>query len=420
MANHMNLFEPYRDKAAHHEDALTRAFLLVLRGVPVAHAAWLGMVDRAHRFNKGSGVPGLHELGDPEVQTQTSGVPEDIERLVSVVQTDELFLRENDASASARRQVLDGLVVYGTALGIAIENKPLSANIWENQLDVNVPKGVAHDPRVACVTWKDIVSAWGALLSANHFGRAERLMVEDFLAFVEEHFSHLRPYATVRLCGADHGRLTRRVKALLDEVAGPERVAWHRGWGWFINLADGQTARKIGMFPATSGPSTSLVVEFDPGDTTSQARALYRDVPLSAVAALIQAPRWSGVRNFHLMFMTTGFFRQQRGTISFPAYWNLWASNPSMIRRWRRAEFDSAFDTLSKAGIAADADRAEFDRGLVATKRGHADFAPGVTIQWRLPFAEAVDLDDRGELVRTVKEAITCGAEVFRLKLPWS
>ena len=227
MANHMNVFEPYVSKAAHHEDALTRAFLLVLRGVPVAHAAWLHLVDRAHRKNNGSGIPALHDLGEPDVDMQTSTVPPQIERLVSVVQTDEIYFREDNATASTRAQRLDGLLLYGARLGIAIENKPYSGDIWEAQLDVNVPKGVDHDGRVACVTWKDIVTAWGSLMSANHLGRAERMIVEDFLTYVEEHFSKLRPYSTVRLCGTDPGRLKRRCRAILENIAGKAHVKHH-------------------------------------------------------------------------------------------------------------------------------------------------------------------------------------------------
>lgn len=49
MSEYLNVFEPYERKAAHHEDALARVFPLVLRGVPVAHAAWLHLVDAAPR-----------------------------------------------------------------------------------------------------------------------------------------------------------------------------------------------------------------------------------------------------------------------------------------------------------------------------------------------------------------------------------
>jgi len=417
MSDHMNLFEPYSRKEPHHEDALTRAFLLVLRGVPVAHAAWLDLVDRAHRDNKGNGVPSLYQLPEPEVETQTATVPEDVERIVSVVQTDEEYFREGRASRSSRRQVLDGLVVYGATFGIVIENKPHHANIREEQLDVNLPDGPDHDDRVACVTWKGIVAAWGALLRAAHLGCAERLLVEDFLDYVEEHFPHLRPYSTVALCGEDTGRLRRRCEAILKQLA-PKHVDYHRGWSYFIELPDGQCAKKIALFPAGAGSAPDLVLEFDPGDTVNQARLMFSQIAWPEIASLLAEKRWVGRPSFHLMYITTGFFRPKT-KLDTEEYWRRWLARVPLIRQWRRAEFAQAFQTLVEMGVVDEDDRAEFDRTATNTRRANVAFAPGFVIQWRIPIAEAAALDDRGHLVGEIQRAIERGANAFQLKVPW-
>ncbi|TPV95903.1 MAG: hypothetical protein B7733_07500 [Myxococcales bacterium FL481] len=315
MNRHLNVFEPYERKGAHFEDALTRAFLLVLRGVPVAHAAWLHLVDAAHRRNGGDGIPLLHELVAPSVDMQTATVPEATERVVSVVQTDEEVEVPEDASSSDRRQVLDGVVGYGD-LTIVIENKPWHGHIWTEQLSVNLPEEANHDPKVACVTWKDIVASWGRLLDSGHLSLAEGLLVGDFLDYVEQHFPGLRPYSRVALCGTDHRRLLRRRKAALVRLAGPDAVRYHRAWGWFIDLEDGQCARKLGFFPVVEAKQACLVLEVDPGDTMGQARILYDRVPLGDVVELLDKPNWVGWSNFHLMFMTSGFLRPGHGVLS--------------------------------------------------------------------------------------------------------
>ena len=89
MTDHLNYFEPYQRREAHHEDQLTRAFLIILRHVPMAHAAWLALVDQGHRQNDGTGVPHLHELPEPDFYTQVRDLPDEVVRLVSVIQTDE-------------------------------------------------------------------------------------------------------------------------------------------------------------------------------------------------------------------------------------------------------------------------------------------------------------------------------------------
>lgn len=61
----LNCFVPYENAAASHENQLTRALLVVLRYSPMAHQAWLGMVDRGLR---------LHNLSKAEFATQRQHV----------------------------------------------------------------------------------------------------------------------------------------------------------------------------------------------------------------------------------------------------------------------------------------------------------------------------------------------------------
>jgi hypothetical protein len=416
MSNHLNIFEPYERKGAHYEDALTRAFLLVLRGAPIAHAAWLHLVDRAHRANGGEGIPLLHELVAPSVHMQTARVPDSSARIVSVVQTDAHVLVDADAKPSERRQVLDGVVGYGD-LTIVIENKPWHGHIWTEQLEVNIPEGANHDPRVACVVWSDIVSGWGRLLDSGHLNTAEGVLISDFLDYVEQHFSALRPYSRVGLCGRDHARLQRRCKAALASIAGPEAVEYHRGWGWYIDLDDGQCARKLGLLVDIDANRPRLIVEIDPGDTMGQARSMYRSVTLEAVDKLLQQPGWTGWSNFHLMFMTSGFFRPGHLT-DLREFWRRWAERPDLIRQWRRAEFNEAFAALLELGIVSPNQREEFNRHTMDSARQNVCFAPGVTLQWHLPLEEAARLDDRDQLESRIRAAIDEGAAAFGLRWP--
>jgi hypothetical protein len=416
---HLNLFEPYERKGAAHEDALTRAFLLVLRGVPLAHAVWLDLVDRAHRANGGSGIPPLHALPAPRIHLQTSKVPAGTTRVVSLVQTDEEVFRQADAMPSERRQILDGVVSYDD-LAIVVENKPRNRDIWEGQLDVNVPKGMGidHDPRVACLTWKDLILAFEGLDEAGHLGVAERMVLRDFLDYVEDHFPRLRPYSKVALCGSDAWRLERRCKALLETIAGAANVDYHRGWGWFIQLAGGSCARKFGLFPDDKANPASFVLEVDPADTVGQARIAYESIRFAAIEALLEDARWRARPNFHLMFMQSGYFRIG-GELDVATYWSTWSANLPSIREWKQPEFDDAFDHLRALGVVTTAHRPAFDQQTKETKRTKIGFAPGVTLRWNLSLDEASSLDARGKLEAEVTTAIQRAAAALRLKLPW-
>jgi hypothetical protein len=414
--DHMNVFEPYVSKAPHHEDALTRAFLLVLRGVPVAHAAWLALVDRAHRANQGDGVPPLHELGTPTVETQTATVP-GVERVISLVQTDEAYFREVDATPSDRRQVLDGVVAYDDALAIVLENKPSHRDIREAQLDVSLPAGAALDRRVACVTWKEIVAAWAGLLEARHLSPAEVVLLGDFLDYVEDRFSSLRPYSKVALCGMDTERLQRRCRMVLQGVAGEGNVDYHRGWSWFIQLAEGQCATRVALMPKRSSKGFYLIVEIDPGDTTSQARTLYQRVSLPELH-LLCSRGWTVEPNLHLAHTTRNLLWTQV-TRPVKEYWLFWTEHADWLRQWKRPEFEKVFADLVDVGLAARGDRAEFERHIVNTKRSNFNMCPGLTLRWWLPLEDAAQLDQRDGLEAAIRGAIEDAAGVLKLRLPW-
>lgn len=283
--NHTNLFHPYDRKVAHHEDNLTRAFLAVLRAVPVAHAAWLDLVDRSHIQNYGNGVPKLHELPAATFMTQTATLGDPVERVFSVLHTDENYFTKKDVERSDRNQVLDGVVSYAPELALVIENKPSSKNVWDGQLNVNVPETVEHDPRHACVKWRSIVRAWSDLLQAGRLSPAERVFIEDFLEFVEEFFPHLQPFHTLAACGTDEYRLRRRCRRILEAIA-PGTVKDIAGWS-YIDIPADVVALRIALNPVLP---QNLKLSVYPGDTLRQAKKLYADFRLEDLQTKLASP----------------------------------------------------------------------------------------------------------------------------------
>jgi hypothetical protein len=61
LAYRANFFDPNKDIPAHHENQLTRAFLVVLRISPAAHQVWLSLAAPKHK---------RYELPRPRFDTQ--------------------------------------------------------------------------------------------------------------------------------------------------------------------------------------------------------------------------------------------------------------------------------------------------------------------------------------------------------------
>jgi hypothetical protein len=418
--DHLNIFHPYKDLALHHENSLTRAFLIVLRSVPGAHAAWLDLVDRGHRRSSGAGVPRLHELQRPQVATQVGSLPERVSRIISVLQTDEHYFAQSDVGTSNRTQVLDGVVSYAPELAIVIENKPYKSDVWEGQLSINLGEfaerqEVQVDPKPSCVQWHELVGAWSRLLAAGHLGPAEASFVEDFLTYVETHFDRLQPYNTIRACGSSEARLLRRCRNILAKLA-PNHVGEHRSWGPCLDFKGADApAVIIGFFPRGT-PVTSLTIEVALADTQGQAQKLFEHHKFNKVEDL-QDAGWSATSNFHCAFMQQNLF-YPRPVTSLAAYWDYWSNNRHDLRQRKKEEFEDFFEKLVSLKIAAEEDRAAFDTFFVGTNRGTLNVCPGVCLRYEIPLNRAAELDDRGELVRLVAEEMRRVADSFDLPLP--
>jgi len=418
MTDHINYFEPYVRKEAHHEDQLTRAFLVVLKHVPVAHAAWLALVDESHRANEGQGVDLLHRLSEPTFHTQVREIPDEVERVVSVVQTDERFAAEGDATKSDRSQILDGVVSYPPDLAIVIENKPDVRHVWDEQLNVNIPEGVEHDPRVASVRWRDVIVSFTTLLTSGHVSGSERILMEDFLAFVERRFPALQPFTQFGVCGRDLKRLERRGKAILEEIA-PGNVHYHRGWAWYIRLPKKQAAAMAALRVTEAQDDILIHVQLVPGDTMSQARRFYDRVDVDRLLAL-QDKGWTITPNLHLAFMSSNLVWTHTKRVTLADYLRYWRENRSKISQVSRADFEELFDSLVETGFAEEEDRAEFARHFLETSRTKLNLCPAVNLHRYWELDEAVRLDAGGAFVGIVREEMLVALATWKDHMPES
>jgi hypothetical protein len=198
---HLSIFRPYA-RDAKHEDQLTRAALIVLKLVPLAHEAFLGL----------TGCERLSGLPAPRFDMQTEKLvplgteaedPEEVAELVSVF----LGPHENLADtqepnlSSERRARYDGVIQYGSSLLVVIESK-LYANASEQQsLDINTG-GLAHTKkRWVPVRWQELLDRWWNLTELGLLGPAEAEVLNDFFDNAEENFGDLLPYTDLERCG---------------------------------------------------------------------------------------------------------------------------------------------------------------------------------------------------------------------------
>jgi|SRR5215471_18471822 hypothetical protein len=111
MQDRLNFFEPWERLPANHENQLTRALLVVLRYCPIAHQAWLSLVDAARLT--------LHLLPRPTFDTQRAQIlrsesqpktNEPIKGISVLCVTDDSNEVQSAVLVSDRGQVLDEIL----------------------------------------------------------------------------------------------------------------------------------------------------------------------------------------------------------------------------------------------------------------------------------------------------------------------
>ena len=306
MNRHLSVFLPY-DRPPEHEDQLTRAAMIVMRAVPLARDALLARL-------KG---PTSARLPEPELDMQTSFVMAPslvaeseelmLHELISVfLSPDEgLNLSGADIAERARAQRLDGVLRFGDQLVVVIECKTVPRARTDQAEELRRRGITVERSKVVPLGWHDLLEDWWALLERGLLAPAERVLMEDLVAFTEEHFPSLLPFTTLGRTGEHDLRRQRRLVALLREATGLAGVEPDRG------LAAGAVVMLDNAIGTTSIQRIALRHQDGmlalcawPAELKPQAEALYRTNRAQRLAAFLatHSGTWQARPNVHLAF----------------------------------------------------------------------------------------------------------------------
>lgn len=398
----LNFFQPFENLPPSHENQLTRALLLLLRLSPLAHECWLRHVGLEQH---------LYELPQADFYTQRRAIPlerdEDAEALplVSVYLAPGPSLSEGTVvKASDRMQVLDAIITYPGSAVVVVENKIGDAEDWQagNLNITGVAVKLLEGLTPVGVTWPDLLKDFTGMLERGLVGGAESQVLSDFLVYVEDHFSGLGPYQTLKLCARNEYRVGRRLRAVLSEALGTE--ARIDGWGPCCDIPDlGGTGKRAYLVVSDDMDKISFAVY--PADTLTQAWQFYsRPEAVEGVRRLIGEEGWYVGHNFHWGHMQAGY-AWAHGNIDAASYLDLWVKEINDASSVKRDEWAEYFDWLVAKGIALPSDRDEFDRHFTDTNRTRATPRPGLEVARQWTISKAEDLDTDGAFAKQVGEA---------------
>jgi hypothetical protein len=400
--SHLNYFIPYNSKEAHHEDQLSRAFLVVLRYIPMARAIFVEMIRR-----KQADKPLLPSISEPDFyiedgdyRTQVTEIEKDTGYLLSVFITDEKIDATIPVSNRNQAARYDG-VIYAPNWTIIIENKPYD-NYWEKQLSPNLKEkqDIQIIPTAINLTWKDIIERLASLIIHDQVNGAEKYVLQDFFGLIDIHFSHLNPYNRFSICKKNIGLLERKCILILKEIG---EVFPHKGGKYYLGC-EGGIAQEIVMYPEKTDNEISIYLYLYPGDTQFQAKRFYAEVKREEFLSLAEKG-WAINPHLHF-FHIQKHLHWAKTEISYDEYFDYWKNNQDKIRQYKRNELTTVFKSLLDNKLICQGDIKELQSHFLDKDRQFMNICPGFKIYYKWSLQDAIKLDEKKRFTDEVKDKI--------------
>ncbi len=350
----LNYFNPYQSKPGHFEDQLTRAYLVLLKHSFHAFTTFFDYCKSKHVIDPNKGEFPLSLINFLEngwdFQTQKGNPVIDTDWLLSILITDEGLKHDlGGVESSERNARYDGLIAFGKSLTMIIENKPRSGNIWVGQLNPSIgnlsPETKLYSLPVV-LEWKEIIKQLNLLLSINTASGYEKLMIEDFLAFIDSNFPFLNPFDSFDQCKGNHELILRRINNILKSIVIDENIVkYHHRWGFYIETPYKQI-HEIGLIFGVKENEWWLELSLYFADTQGQAVSFYKSKP---DISSINTTEWGLFGNFHFSFMNTHLVWFK--TEDYTNYLNFWLKNTELLYQHGREEIPQLIQKLAELEV---------------------------------------------------------------------
>lgn len=413
----LNYFNPYQSKSGYHEDQLTRAYLVLLKHSSHAFFAFFdycrskqSLIESEHPIS----FIGNLESGW-EIETQKGNPIISTNYLLSILITDSHINNNSNIQSSERSARYDGVITFGNNLTMVIENKPRSSSVWFEQLNPS-RQNLSDDTIVysnpSVLEWKEIIKQLNQLLSIQTISGYEKILVEDFLSYIDENFPYLNPFDSFHQCKGSRELLQRRINNLLKSISkDDENVKYHRGWGYYIQTPYSQI-QEIGLILVMKESDWWLELCLYFGDSQRQAKSFFKSKPN---IGHLDTSKWRIQPNFHVSFMTSNLVWFQSDNTN--EYLRFWEENVERICQKKKAEVPNYIKWLvdEKIILATKEVHEKMEEKYYKTAMQTLNICPGLGVIYKISSSEAEEHDKNGKLKFVISEKIREGLRVVGL-----
>ena len=417
----LNVFEDELDYDPGTENRLTWALMSLIRLSPMVCVAFLDLV----RDRQDTPIPGFTTLREREciVHTQDGTLRANEGRLVATGITEEGRAVEAEIYPVARTAIYDGVVTFIAPEGRRHEQESLTLTI-ESKLGPVVEAWQLRpskrslgeeqevDQQAVILAWRDILSTLTDLELRELLSPTEKILIRDFIDYVDKHHPQLNPFDHFGVCRGDLKLLKRRCEAILRKI--DPNVVRHSSL--LVIKVEEDSFKQIQLVAKERNgrDSWQITLQLWPGVTMEQARPFWEKVDTDRLLTL-QEKGWRLHPN--LLFAYAGTHLVGSNTqLSVEEYIKYWKSHhETKIVSFDRVEgsFLHHWEQLVENGWISDDDVEPLERKSTQTKRDRISMSPGLGVCYTWPAKKAVELDRSGMFTDEAKKKIREATETW-------
>lgn len=416
--NHLNLFAPFESRDDHHEDVLTRNFLILVKNIPLVQVGFFELIRETLRPQEEIESIAQGQLKLSEIYTQVDSNSETMKslsdvRMLSIIISDEQFQTTHSVKSSDRHARYDGVILCEPSWVFIIENKPSVNNIWEGQLDPNTSKmqDITLINTPCALSWRDIISLLNDLRSGNTLTPIEDTMIAEFLEYINKEYAWLNPYNRFDLCGTNKYLLDRRCCEIMDAYSETVEVKYHKGWKHYIDIGN-ECIQQFALDSEVYEHSWCINLWMYVGDTMRAARKTYTSLDIEKLLKLAtRDTNYSFSTNFHFSFRSSGLVWLSC-PLTLKEYLEYWKRIPN-INQIKSDQFQAYYEELVRDQIIDDIDRAIFEEKILFKRYPNLNVCPGFLIKYTWQQNDALRLDKSNLFEQDFKRIILEVLDVF-------
>lgn len=403
--DHMNVFLPFENKPLGHEDTLTRNFLFLIKAAPAVRRCFGDLILK----NTKSQDPSAFEKVPDKISIKSAYTQVDYRNplfetlgngiVLSLLISDDAFEGKHRVEYSDREARYDGVLTCDSDFWIIIENKPFVGNVWNEQLNLNLQgrgkkENLIREP--CTLSWRQIVSMLKELLAGCPLHETERVLIVDFLMYVNEAYVWLNPFDRLDLCQNDTSLINRRCCAILESI-GKRQTEYHKGWGWYIST-NNPMIKMISLCCEQLSDTWEIKLRMNFGVTQSSANSLYQNINVNRFAKLLLEERnITAVGAFHYAMRSDNIYTQHRFSMPSQKYVEYWKEQKgrNLIHQINRSSFIEFNEALINDGILSEESRGSFNEKVMAKRYSTLNVCPELQIVCTWKKDEALHLDSQ-------------------------